>query len=183
MTDTPRITGHVFIATSLDGFIARDDDGLDWLMKQPVEDEDHGYDAFIARMDGVVMGRRSFERVRDLPDWPYDKPVVVVSQSLDPALLPDSLAERVRITRATPLRLMEALQEEGWSTVYVDGGKLIQSFLRAGLIHEMTITRAPVLLGGGVPLFGLLEEDVDFDLIETRAFRSGLVSTTYRLRE
>lgn len=183
MSDQPRITGHVFIATSLDGLIARDDGDLDWLMQQAVDGEDHGYDAFIANMDGVVMGSESFRKVMGFPEWPYDKPVIVMSQSLSPEDLPTALADRVRITRATPGRLMEALAEEGWSRVYVDGGALIQSFLRAGLINTMTITRVPVLIGSGRPLFGPLVTDIPLTTLETRCFRSGLVSTTYRVSE
>ena len=183
MTDAPRITGHVFIASSLDGFIARADHGLDWLISQASEGEDHGYDAFIARMDGVVMGSRSFAKVAGFPEWPYDKPVVVMSESLSPDDLPDALQDRVRIARARPDRLMAALAEEGWENVYVDGGQVIQSFLKAGLIHEMTITRVPVLLGAGIPLFGPTGRDIALDMVETRVFRSGLVSSTYRLRK
>ncbi|KUF10307.1 dihydrofolate reductase family protein [Pseudoponticoccus marisrubri] len=177
------ITGHVFIATSLDGYIARKDHDLDWLMKQPVAEDDHGYDAFYARMDGIVMGSASFRKVLSFPEWPYDKPVVVLSQTLTPEDIPEALEDSVRLTRTSPSRLMAALAEEGWQRVYVDGGQVIQSFLRAGLIAEMTVTRVPILLGSGRPLFGPLEQDLDLDLVETRAFRSGLVSCTYRVTQ
>ncbi|ETA49807.1 dihydrofolate reductase family protein [Ponticoccus alexandrii] len=176
------ITGHVFVACSLDGFIARSDHGLDWLSHPGTEDEEHGYEDFIAGIDGIVMGSASYRKVRSFPEWPYDKPVVVLSESLQPEDIPEELDDRVRLSRARPVRLMETLEAEGWRNVYVDGGALIQSFLRAGLISEMTITHVPVLIGSGRRLFGALEEDITFDLMETRSFRSGLVSTRYRLR-
>lgn len=175
------ITGHVFVACSLDGFIARSDHALDWLTKQPVGDEDHGYDQFVAGMDGIVMGSASYAKVRSFPEWPYDRPVVVLSQSLTADDIPDTLADHVRISPASPTRLMETLAAEGWQRVYVDGGAVIQSFLRAGLIADMTITHIPILLGAGRRLFGALEEDVDLELMETRVFRSGLLSTRYRV--
>ncbi|MBN7787092.1 dihydrofolate reductase [Ponticoccus gilvus] len=176
------ITGHVFVACSLDGFIARSDHGLDWLSHPGTEDEEHGYEDFLAGIDGIVMGSASYRKVRSFPEWPYDKPVVVLSESLRPEDIPEELHDRLRLSRARPVRLMETLEAEGWRNVYVDGGAVIQSFLRAGLISEMTITHVPVLIGSGRRLFGALEEDIPFDLMETRSFRSGLVSTRYRLR-
>lgn len=175
------ITGHVFVACSLDGFIARSDHELDWLTKQPVGDEDHGYDQFISKIDGIVMGSASYLKVRSFPEWPYDKPVVVLSQSLTPEDIPDTLVDHVRLSRARPTRLMDVLAEEGWSRVYVDGGAVIQSFLRAGLISDLTITHIPILLGAGRRLFGALEDDIDLELMETRQFRTGLLSTRYRV--
>jgi dihydrofolate reductase len=174
------ITGHVFVACSLDGFIARSDHALDWLSRPGVEEEEHGYEQFIAGMDGIVMGSASFRKVLSFPEWPYDRPVVVLSDSLQPEDIPEALSDQVRLSRAKPLRLMQTLEAEGWRHVYVDGGAVIQSFLRAGLIAEMTVTHVPVLIGSGRRLFGALEEDIAFDLMELRSFRSGLVSARYR---
>lgn len=173
------VRGHVFIAQSLDGFIARSDHELDWLEKQPVEGEEHGYGEFVEGMDGIVMGSNTFKQVKNFEIWPYEKPVVVLSQSLPPEAIPDRLADKVRLTRARPFRLMQALREEGWKNVYVDGGSVIQSFMRADLIREMTVTTVPILLGHGRRLFGALDRDVDLKLEEVHAFPSGLVTTRY----
>lgn len=174
-------TGHVFIAISLDGFIARTDGALDWLMKQKTEGEDHGYDAFMASVDGLVMGRGSFEKILTFGDWPYQKPVIVMSQTLSPDAIPEAIRDRVRLVRSTPIELMKELETEGWKRIYVDGGKIIQSFLNEGLITDMTITHVPVLIGNGLPLFGTLGRDIDLTHVETRPFASGLVSSFYNV--
>lgn len=175
------ITGHVFIAASLDGFIARRDGGIDWLMEHAAEGEDYGYDAFMAAVDGLVMGRGSFEKVLTFDEWPYRKPVVVMSRTMKDADVPERLRGKVRISNSSPQALMDELEREGWRRVYVDGGKVIQSFLAEGLIEDMVLTRIPVLIGDGLPLFGPTERDIALQHLETKAFPSGLVSSRYRL--
>ncbi len=118
-------TGHVFMAMSLDGYIARADGGLDWLMKQRTDGEDHGYDAFMASVDGLVMGRGSFETVLSFEAWPYEKPVIVMSNTLGPDDIPDALRAKVCVTDQIPTALMESLSREGWRRAYVDGGKIV----------------------------------------------------------
>lgn len=174
-------TGHVFIATSLDGYIARQDHAIDWLMKQDVAGEDHGYDAFIAGMDGLIMGSHSFRKVLSFDDWPYRKPVIVLSRSLTPTDVPEALRDRVTLANLAPADLMQQLAKQGWERAYVDGGAVIQSFLRAGLISDMTITLIPILLGGGRRLFGPLDSDIDLTLRGVQSFPSGLVTTRYAL--
>jgi dihydrofolate reductase len=173
-------TGHVFVATSLDGFIARRDGGLDWLQSANSAGEDHGYDGFIDRMDGIVMGRATFDVVRRFDPWPYDKPVLVLSRSLDPADLPLPLAGQITVARSLTQALTTA-QERGWARVYVDGGATIRACLAAGAISDMVITRIPVLLGDGLPLFGPLSRDVPLAHRETRSFPSGLVQSRYEV--
>lgn len=175
------ITGHVFIAVSLDGFIARQNGDLDWLMKQPTKGEGHGYDAFIESVDGLVMGRGSYEKVLTFGDWPYEKPVVVLSSTLSDADIREDLRGKVRIVDAEPREVMETLSEEGWRRVYVDGGQVIQAFLREGLVRDLTITHIPVLLGSGIPLFGPLDHDIDLKHLETITFSSGLVQSKYEV--
>lgn len=174
-------TGHVFIATSVDGYIARKDGALDWLMKQPTKSEDHGFDAFIDSVDGLVMGRGTFEQVLSFGQWPYPKPVVVLSATLDQRDLRPDLVGKVTVRNLPPKALLADLRDEGWKRAYVDGGKVIQSFLREGLIEDLLLTRVPILLGGGIPLFGLLDRDIDLDHVETKTFPSGLVSSRYRI--
>jgi dihydrofolate reductase len=175
-------TGHCFMALSLDGFVARPDHGLDWLTRQPTGAEDHGYDAFIAGMDGIVMGSGSFRTVLGFPDWPYVKPVVVLSHTLTPSDIPGHLATKVRISSLTPQALMADLGAQGWSRAYVDGGRVIHSFLRAGLVQDMTLTLIPILIGDGLRMFGPLTRDIDLTLDRATPFPSGLVQLRYNVR-
>ncbi|RUS58875.1 dihydrofolate reductase [Pseudorhodobacter sp. E13] len=172
---------HAFVAASLDGFIARPDGGLDWLEPFNAAEEDHGYDAFIARMDGIIMGRGTYETVLGFGHWPYRLPVIVLSQSLTVDDIPDSLADHVAITDMDPAELHAALAEEGWQSAYVDGGQVIQSFINAGLLTDITLTRVPLLLGQGRPLFGPVAGDVALTLLESRSFPSGIVSSRYAI--
>ncbi len=175
-------TGHIFIATSLDGFIARKDGSIDWLEIPGVDDEDHGFAEMMASVDGLIMGRGTFEKVLEFGVWPYEKPVIVLSRSLSEAGLPDLVKGKVEISRLGPKDLMEKLGGEGWKRAYVDGGKVIQSFLSEGLIADMTVTRIPVLIGEGIPLFGSIDDDISLEHIKTESYKSGLVSSTYKIR-
>lgn len=175
------ITAHVFIATSLDGFIARQDGDIDWLLQRDDPTEDHGYAAFIADKDMIVMGRGSYEKAQTFDNWPYDRPVLVLSRQLADTPVPEALKGKVRFSSSTPKDAMAALAEQNVRRVYVDGGQLVQSFLRDGLIADLVITTAPVLIGSGRPLFGALPQDVDLTLVSSRSFPSGLVQSTYRL--
>lgn len=177
------ISGHVFIATSLDGFIARDDGDIGWLLQRDDPSEDHGYDAFIADIDAILMGRGSYEAARNMNPWPYTRPVFVLSSSLTDEQLPPELAGKVQLSDELPEQAMAMLEAEGYRRVYVDGGRVIQSFLRAGLISDMTITWAPVLLGAGRSLFGEAAADIPLIHEETRAFASGLVQSRYRIAQ
>ncbi len=174
------ITGHVFISTSLDGFVAGPSGELDWLMKQETEGEDHGYDAFMDTVDGLVMGRGSFQTVLTFAEWSYAKPVVVMSRTLTQKDIPEAISDKVELTTLEPPQVMKMLDERGWRRVYVDGGKVVQSFIRAGLISDMILTRVPVLIGEGIPLFGPLDREIDFEHLDTRSFPSGLVTSRYR---
>ncbi|MGE8063604.1 dihydrofolate reductase family protein [Pseudomonas sp. NPDC089569] len=176
-------TAHVFIAISLDGFIARPDGDIDWLLQRDDPSEDHGYPAFIADKDVIVMGRGTYEKVSTFDTWFYDRPVVVLSQQLADSPVPEALEGKLRFSRLAPAALMEELARQGVHRVYVDGGQLVQSFLREGLVADMVITTVPVLIGSGRPLFGTLEQDIDWKLESSRSFASGLVQSTYRLAE
>jgi dihydrofolate reductase len=174
-------TGHVFIATSIDGFIARPDGSLDWLLSRDAPGEDHGYDTFMQRIDGLVMGRGTYEAVLGFDPWPYDKPVLVLSRTLAGTPVPDHLAGRVRFADLSPAEAMRQLASEGLGRVYVDGGQIVQAFLAAGLVADIVITRVPVLLGSGRPLFGPTAADIPLTHLGTVAFPSGLVQSTYRV--
>ena len=173
------ITGHVFIATSLDGFIAREDGEIEWLLEHDQAGEDHGYDDFIKDIDAIIMGRGTFEAVRTMGDWFYNRPVLVLSAGLAGQPVPDDLAGKVRFSGKSPEQAMAMLEGEGCRRVYVDGGLVIQCFLNLGLISDLVITRVPILLGKGRSLFGALSNDIRLDHVSTRAFPSGLVQSTY----
>jgi dihydrofolate reductase len=166
----------VFIATSLDGFIARPDGALDWL---PADGgEPHGYDEFIATVDAIVIGRKTFEIVLAFETWPYGtKPVVVLTTK--PSTLKPPAGAVCDFMTGTPVEIVARLSARGMTHLYVDGGITIQGFLEAGLIQRIIITRIPVLLGNGIPLFGPLSHDVRLDHVATRAFSSGLVQSEY----
>jgi dihydrofolate reductase len=168
----------IFIAASLDGYIARPDGGLDWLEGPPDSEEDYGYEAFYASVDALVMGRGTFEKVLTFPEWPYPgKRLVVLSRTL--AQLPPGCQDRAELRRDPPAHLVEHLRREGCARLYVDGGLTIQSFLREGLITDLTLTCIPVLMGSGIPLFGSLDRDLHLQHQSTRAYPSGYVQSTY----
>ncbi len=177
-------TGHVFIATSLDGFIARKDHAIDWLENQGTTTEEHGYTQFIDSIDGIIFGRKTYEVVLDLTsgnDWPYPKPVIVLSRTLTNSDIPSHLTDKVTITDQTPTDLFQTLNQKGWNRAYVDGGITIQSFLNEGLIEDVIITTLPVLIGDGIPLFGNTAKDIYLELISTTQYPSGLAQSHYRV--
>lgn len=166
----------VYIATSLDGFIARENGGLDWLPSEG--DEDYGYAALMASVDTLVMGRNTFETVRSFGAWPYaEKRVVVLSHR--PLALLDELAETVESMAGTPSEIVARLAERGAKHLYIDGGQVIRQFLRARLVDELILTRVPVLLGEGLPLFGPTDGDIVLHHVRTESFRNGLVQSRY----
>ena len=166
----------VFVGASLDGFIARADGGLDWL---PDDAEDHGYDAFIATVDALVMGRNTYDKVLTFGTWPYnEKPVFVLSsRPLSPAP-PGAVVERMA---GEPADIVSGLSGRGLGHLYVDGGITIQRFLRAGLIQRLVITWIPVLIGTGIPLFGPTLCDIPLRHVGTRQFAGGLVQSEYEV--
>jgi dihydrofolate reductase len=171
----------VFIASSLDGYIAREDGNLDWLMAATPVNDEHGFDAFMARIDVIVMGRYTFETVLGFDEWPYEgKRVVVLSRMLDE--VPASLTGKVEL-HPGPVRLLyDALVAGGCKGLYVDGGQTVQSFLREALVDELTITTIPILLGSGIPLFGHTGHDILLRHLSTRRLPGGLVQDVYSTR-
>jgi dihydrofolate reductase len=167
----------VFIGTSLDGFIARADGAIDWL--PPNGGEPHGYVEFMATVDAIVIGRKTFETVLTFDAWPYEKPVVVLSST--PEKLKAPAGTDCEIIRATPHEVVARLSERGMSHLYIDGGVTVQRFLAAGLIQRLIITRVPVLIGSGIPLFGPLAHDLRLEHLETRSYRTGLVQSEYQV--
>jgi dihydrofolate reductase len=166
----------VFIATSLDGFIARPDGALDWL---PADGgEPHGYNEFIATVDALVIGRKTFETVLTFDAWPYEKkPVIVLSNTILELKVPSGAV--CEVMAGIPHEIVARLIQRGMKHLYIDGGVTIQGFLRAGLIQRLVITRIPVLLGSGIPLFGFLSQDIRLQHLATRSYPSGMVQSEY----
>jgi len=172
------MTNRVYIAASLDGYIATPEGGLDWLYAVPNPDnDDYGYADFIAGIDAIVMGRKTFEKVMTFEPWPYTKPVFVLSNSL--TQLPEAIEDKAEKISGELRKLVQQLSARGYSNLYIDGGSVIRSFLTEDLIDEMTITRVPVLLGSGIPLFTQLSEALAFEHQKTEVLSSALVKTQY----
>jgi dihydrofolate reductase len=171
------IKASVFIGASLDGFIARTDGSLDWL--QPGDAEPHGYDEFMATVDALVIGRKTFEKVLTFDAWPYGaKPVFALSSRPLPPAPAGALVERMS---GDPSEIVSQLAVRGVRHIYVDGGVTIQRFLQAGLIQRLIITRVPVLIGAGIPLFGATPRDIALNHVATRQYASGLVQSEYAI--
>ena len=169
----------VYIAVSLDGFIARKNGDIDWLPADDESGEDYGYAGFISSVDQLVMGRHTYEKVLTFDAWPYPDRQVIVLSSGHPHI-PTELADKVEVLDQSPHDLLVTLAGRGIRHVYLDGGKAIQRFLNEGLVDEMTVTSIPILIGEGLPLFGPLKHDIKFKLVESRSFKNGLVQSKYR---
>lgn len=170
----------VFIATSLDGFIADKNGGIDWLQSIPnPENIDMGYNKFTSSIDAIVMGRNTFETVCGFDiDWPYSQPVFVLSQTLTE--LPQKYNGKAKLVKGTLAEILEQIHEKGCFKLYIDGGGTIQSFLKADLIDEMVITIIPILLGDGAPLFSGLTEKLDFECFDTKLYLNKIVQNHFR---
>lgn len=170
----------VFIATSLDGFIAAPDGGLDWLQSVPAPDgDDGGFAAFMKRVDAMVMGRVTFETVVGFgAGWHYPTPGLILSSTMTQA--PQRFQDHVRFANGSPREIVALASRLGYKNLYIDGGKTIQRFLNDDLIDEIIITEIPILLGGGSRLFGELEHSLMFELVGTEIVQGQLLQKRYR---
>lgn len=163
-----------FVGTSVDGFIARANGDLDWLPPGG----NPSYDAFMETVDAIALGRNTYDKVRTFDTWPYaEKPVFVLSsRPLELPVLPGASVEKVS---GTAPEVVSRLAARGVQHLYVDGGVTIQRFLEAGLIQRLIITRVPVLIGDGIPLFGALQRDIVLRHVATHEYAGGLVQSEY----
>jgi dihydrofolate reductase len=168
----------VFVGTSVDGFIARHNGDFDFLPEGG--GEPHGYSEFIATVDVLVIGRNTFEKVLTFDTWPYQEMRVVVlsNRTIDTSAISPARVERMS---GPPPEIVSHLAASGARHAYIDGGITVQQFLRAGLIQRLIITRVPVLVGQGIPLFGSLPRDVKLRHVSTQAYASGLVKSEYEV--
>lgn len=166
-----------YVGTSLDGFIARKDGDFAWLSQFANDEAVAAYNEFIARIDVIVIGRGTFEEVLKFPDWPYDKPVFVLSSTFKE--VPEKAIGKAEILSMTTQEISKHLASEGFSNIYVDGGTVIQAFLSEGLVDELIIAQVPLIIGNGIPLFGHGETDISFQHVRTAVGTNGLVRSYY----
>ncbi len=179
---TVTIKCSIYCGASVDGFIARLDGDIEWLHRPEYADAAQvglTYDAFIATVDGIVMGRRSFEKALTFPQWPYQLPVIVLSTTLRE--IPSHLRQTVRLAAGDPASILSELASQGYQHLYIDGGLTIHRFLQARLINEITVTYLPILLGGGVSLFGSTGVETALKLLMTATSPSGVVQVRYEV--
>jgi len=170
----------VFIATSLDGYIADKEGGIDWLHSTPNPDNiDMGYGEFNSQIDALVMGRTTFETVCGFDiDWPYQQPVFVLSNTLTD--IPEKFKDKAHLVKGTLTEILEQIHQKGFYRLYIDGGTTIQGFLKEDLIDDMVITTIPILLGGGSQLFTVLPKELEFKHVESKLFLDAIMQNHYQ---
>ncbi|MEM9778168.1 MAG: dihydrofolate reductase family protein [Chloroflexota bacterium] len=176
----------VYIATSLDGFIARPNGDIDWLNNPDYvleNGDDMGYGALMQSIDAMVMGSSTFEKVLSFSiEWPYGETTVIVLSSRD-LEVPAEIKKTVRLMKGSPAEIVQSLKQDGINHIYLDGGKTVQNFLAAGLVSELIITRVPILLGSGIPLFGPISEDLHVNHMSTQSYPNGMVQSCYHINQ
>lgn len=174
----PTMANIIYIATSIDGYIARTDGSIDWLTEIPNPDkDDYGFFAFLDSVDGIIMGRSTFETVTNFDEWVYTKPVFVLTKTLTE--LSGKWADKGEIIKGDLKEIIQGLNARGMNNFYIDGGKTIQSFLAQDMIDEMIITSIPILLGSGIPLFANCGLELKFKHTATDIYYGGLVKISY----
>lgn len=174
------MSNKVYIAVSLDGYIADKNNDIEWLNTLPMTEEVMKmFTDFMDTVDCLVMGRNTFEKVKSFAgEWPYNKKVFVISNSM--TSIPNGYEDKIELIKGLPSDIVSSLKERGYNNLYIDGGKTIQSFLQEGLIDEMIITTLPILLGGGKSLFGELPNSKKFKLINSKVISDIGVKNHYR---
>jgi dihydrofolate reductase len=179
---SPKGKNIVFIAKSLDGYIAGKDGDLDWLHATPNPDQiDMGFSSLMQEIDAIVMGKTTFEVVLGFGgEWPYNKHVFVLSNTLKE--VPEQLKDNVTLLKGAPQGILASIHEKGYFKLYIDGGRTVQDFLKEDLIDELRITTIPILLGGGFQLFGDLPKPLEFDHVKSEVFLNQIVQDHYQRR-
>lgn len=170
----------VFIATSMDGYIADKSGGIEWLNAIPNPNSiDMGYSEFTSNVDAIVMGRTTFETICNFDiDWPYSMPVFVLSNTL--TKVPKEYQGKVQLVKGVLSEVLQHINHQGYHRLYIDGGKTVQNFLKEDLIDEMIITIIPILLGGGSPLFSVHPKTMNFECIKTKLYLNKVVQNHYK---
>ena len=173
--ERPRIS--VYIAMSIDGYIARKDDSLDWMDRVGGFDEDYGFKKHLQAIDALIIGRKTYEVATTVPDPYPGKRVVVLSHRLQ------SVKEGMELYRGDLGQLVAKLHKEGIKHIWVDGGTTISQFLSAQLVDEIILSVIPVILGTGIPLFSGVDKEIPCRLIASQSYPSGLVQSHYKVGE
>lgn len=173
-TSRPKVS--VYIATSIDGYIARKDGNLDWLQYGHTGDEDYGFKKFINSIDALILGRNTYQVVSDFDEWPYkEKRVIVLSNTLK------AVRKEAELFCGELSELLSKLHSENIKHVWVDGGLTASKFLEAGLVNELTISIIAMVLGSGIPLFSIMNREHKCRLVTSQAYPSGLVQLKYEV--
>ena len=185
-TKVSMVKVSVFIGTSLDGFIARENGDIDWLddaNKQVTPGEDFGFKSFLESVDQIIMGRKTFDQVMKFDNWPYNntKMIVLTSKNIE---IPEKLRETVTISNtSSPEQLVKELSDQSINHIYIDGGLVIQDFLSARLVDEITVTIVPILIGKGISYSGLLSKDLTLQHLKTTVYNFGFVQNKYKVNK
>lgn len=172
------MANYVFIAKSLDGFIATKDGSTKWLSEIPNPTKtDYGYLNFLKKIDAIIIGRFTYEKALTCKPYPYSKPVFVLSNTLKN--IPINLQDSVEIVNGDLNTIIQNIRDRGLKNIYIDGGATIQSFLREDLIDEMVINTLPVILGSGISLFGEIGQTIHFKNTKTIQHENGVVTNIY----
>ena len=168
----------IYIAASIDGYIAREDDDLDWLNTVADVNEDYGFENFMSQIDTIILGRKTYKvaiKAYKSSDWPYtNKKIIVLSKTLK------TVIDEATLYSGDLVSLINLLYSEGTNHIWIDGGNTISQFLRLGMVDNMILSIIPILLGQGIRLFDLNQE-TPCRLSSSQSYPSGLVQLRYAL--
>lgn len=175
------MANYVFVAQSLDGFIASKDGSTRWLNIPNPTKTDYGYKQFLSKIDAFVIGRFTFEKALKYKPYPYNKQVFVLSTTLKN--IPINLQDSVEIVNGNLKTIVQNINSKGYHKLYIDGAKTIQSFLNENLIDEITINTLPIILGEGIKLFENINKTIPLELKYQERYENGIITTTYKTKE
>ncbi len=175
MTINARPAISIYIAVSIDGYIARKDGSLDWLDRVSGFDDDYGFQKLMGSIDAVILGRKTYEVASTMPDPYPEKRIIVLSNNLD------SVKNGMELYKGDLMNLVVKLHRDGIKHIWVDGGSTVSQFLSLQLVDEMTLSVIPVILGSGIPLFHVIGKEISCRLISSESYRSGLVQLHYEI--
>lgn len=171
----------LYIAASIDGYIARSDGDLDWLTKYPINPEtNYGYDDFYKSIDTVIMGGQTYRDILNMDFvWPYkDKTTYVITRNSM------GVKENIHFITENIVEEISKLREKKGQDIWlVGGGQLIAMLLASDLVDEMIITTIPVILGNGIALFPEQPKESQWELQDSMNYKNGVVQTKYKIME
>lgn len=171
----------LFIAVSLDGFIARKDGDISWLQKYEGKKEDYGYSEFMKTVGASIMGSKTYEKCLSFPNWPdNNKPIFVVTNRK----LKNAKRANVAFYTGSLNGLVEKIKSHNKGNVWLVGGaKLSQSFFKEGLVDRIILSTIPIVIGNGISLFGQANNTIDFELASVKKYESGIIQAEYKIKK